>query len=66
MQRFLIILGLTVLLAGIAWPLLSKLPLGWLPGDFVVDRPGMKFWFPLTTSLLVSAVVSLVFWLLRR
>lgn len=66
MQRFLIILGLAVLLAGIAWPLLSKLPLGRLPGDFVVDRPGMKFWFPLTTSLLASAVISLVFWLLRK
>lgn len=66
MQRFLIIFGICVLLAGIAWPLLSKLPLGRLPGDFAVDRPGMKFWFPLTTSLLISAVVSLVFWLLRK
>ncbi len=66
MQRFLIILGLTILVAGIAWPVLSKLPLGRLPGDFVIDRPGVKFYFPLATSLLISALVSALLWLLRR
>jgi hypothetical protein len=65
-QRLLIILGLAILALGLAWPLLSKLPLGRLPGDFVVDRPGMKLYFPLTTSLLLSALVSAVLWLLRR
>jgi hypothetical protein len=65
-QRLLIILGLVILAIGLAWPLLAKLPLGRLPGDFVVNRPGMKLYFPLTTSLLLSALVSAVLWLLRR
>jgi len=66
MNRLLIILGTVLILAGLAWPLLKRLPLFRLPGDIVIDRPGFKFFFPLTTMLLVSAVLSLLAWLLRR
>jgi len=66
MQRFLVILGVAILALGLAWPLLSKLPLGHLPGDIVIDRPGFRFYLPLTSSLLISALVSFVLWLLRR
>ncbi len=66
MSRLLIILGSALLFAGIAWPWIRKLPLGRLPGDIIIDRPGMKFFFPLTTMILVSLVVSLIFWLWRR
>jgi Protein of unknown function (DUF2905) len=66
MQRLLIILGALIVLAGLAWPWLSKLPLGRLPGDIIVDRPGFKFFFPITTLIIVSLVVSLILWLLRR
>jgi hypothetical protein len=66
MQRVLIGIGIALVVAGLVWPLLSRLPLGRLPGDFVIDRPGLKVFFPLTTMLLVSAVASLVLWLLRR
>lgn len=66
MQRALIIIGLIVVAIGVAWPWLSKLPLGRMPGDFVVDRPGLKVFFPLTTMLIVSIVVSLLLWLFRR
>lgn len=66
MQRVLIVAGLLIVIAGLAWPLLSRLPLGRLPGDFVIDRPGAKFYFPLATSLLISAVVSALLWLFRR
>lgn len=66
MQRVLIVIGAVVLLIGVAWPWLSKLPLGRLPGDFVIDRPGFKFFFPLTTMIIVSVVISLVLWLLKR
>jgi hypothetical protein len=37
-----------------------------LPGDIVNDRPGFKFFFPITTMLILSAVFSLIAWLLRR
>jgi Protein of unknown function (DUF2905) len=66
MQRTVILLGLAILIIGLAWPWLAKLPLGRLPGDVVIDKPSMKVFFPFTTMLLVSAVVSLLAWLFRR
>jgi hypothetical protein len=66
MRRMLIVLGLAIVAIGIAWPWLSKLPLGRLPGDFIVDRPGLKVFFPLTTMIILSVVVSLLLWLFRR
>ena len=66
MQRSLIALGVLVLIAGLAWPWLSRLPLGRLPGDFMIDRPGFKFFFPFTTMIIVSLIVSAILWLLRR
>jgi hypothetical protein len=66
MNRFLIFLGTVAILAGVLWPWLKKLPLFHLPGDIVVDRPGFKFFFPVTTMLILSAVFSIVAWLMRR
>lgn len=66
MNRFLVILGTAIILMGIAWPWLRRLPLFRLPGDIVVDRPGFKFFFPITTMLLISLVISLIAWLMRR
>jgi len=66
MQKALIVTGLIVLAIGLLWPWLGKLPLGRLPGDFVVDRENFRFYFPLTTMILLSVLVSLVLWLLRK
>ena len=66
MNRVLIILGTTLIVAGLAWPWLRRMPLFHLPGDIVIDRPGFKFFFPITTMLLVSAIISLLSWLFRR
>jgi ribose/xylose/arabinose/galactoside ABC-type transport system permease subunit len=66
MQRILVALGLMIALAGLAWPWLSKLPLGRLPGDIIVDRPGFKVFFPITTMIVLSLVLGLVLWLFRR
>jgi Protein of unknown function (DUF2905) len=66
MQRLLILIGSVLILIGIAWPWLSKLPLGRLPGDILVNRPGMKFFFPLTTMIIISIVLSLLLWLFRK
>ena len=62
MQRLLILLGLVLLLAGFAWPWLSKLPLGRLPGDITIERENFSFYFPVTTGLLVSLFLSLLLW----
>ncbi len=66
MQRFLIIAGVALVLAGLLWPWLSKLPLGRLPGDIIIDRPGLKIYFPITTMVLASLLISLIMWLFRR
>jgi Protein of unknown function (DUF2905) len=65
-QRFLIGLGLVILIAGIAWPILSRIGLGRLPGDIVFQRDGVTFHFPLATCILISIVLSALFWLLSR
>ena len=66
MQRFLIILGFAILVAGLAWPWLVKLGLGRLPGDIHVERENFSFYFPLTTGIVISLVVSLLLWIFRR
>jgi hypothetical protein len=66
MSRFLIALGLAILAAGLLWPLLSKLGLGQLPGDIVIERPNFRFYFPLMTSILLSIVFSVVLWVASR
>ncbi|MDP1559458.1 MAG: DUF2905 domain-containing protein [Nitrosomonas sp.] len=62
MQQLFITLGLLLLLLGLVWPLLSKLPFGRLPGDIFIERENFSFYFPLTTGLLVSVLLSLLLW----
>jgi hypothetical protein len=66
MARWLIIFGLLLIAAGLLWPAITKLGLGRLPGDIVIERENFRLYLPLTTSLLLSGVVSLIFWLLNR
>jgi hypothetical protein len=66
MQRWLIAIGLLLVVAGIAWPWLSKLPFGRLPGDIVIEREGLRVYIPLATGLLISVVVSLLLWWWRK
>ena len=66
MARWLVIVGLVLVVVGLAWPWLSRLGLGRLPGDIHIERDGFNFYFPITTSIIVSLVISLVIWLFRR
>ena len=66
MNRFLLALGIACIIASLLWPWLKRMPLFHLPGDILIDRPGFKFFFPFTTMLIVSVVLSLLIWLLRR
>ena len=66
MNRLLLILGIGFIIAGLLWSWLKRMHLFHLPGDIFIDRPGFKFIFPITTMLIVSAVLSLLAWLLRR
>lgn len=62
MPRLLITLGIVLIVLGLAWPWLQKSGLGRLPGDLAIERDGFRFYFPLTTSILVSLVLSLLLW----
>jgi uncharacterized protein HemY len=64
MAKLLIVIGLAIAAAGAAMWL--GLPIGRLPGDIVVRRGAFSFYFPLTTSVLVSVVLTILFALLRR
>ena len=66
MQKLLIIVGLAILLIGLAWPWLGSLPLGRLPGDIVIRRDNFTFYLPVTTMIVVSLGLSLLIWILRR
>ena len=64
--RLLITVGVALIAIGLLLPWLTKLGLGRLPGDLTIHRDGFHLFFPITTCIVVSAVASLVLWLLRR
>ncbi|MCE9522028.1 MAG: DUF2905 domain-containing protein [Alphaproteobacteria bacterium] len=64
--RFLIVAGVVLAIIGFAWPFLERIGLGRLPGDIVLGREGFRLYIPVTTCLLVSAVLTLGFWLFRK
>jgi hypothetical protein len=66
MARWLITLGVLLVVIGVAWPWLTKLGLFRLPGDIVVERDNFRFYFPVTSMIIISVVISLIFWLFRK
>lgn len=65
-QKIIIIIGVVIILIGLTWPWISKLPFGKLPGDIVVDKPGFKLFFPITSMIILSLVVSLIIWIIKK
>ncbi len=66
MSRILIVVGLAIATAGVLWPWLARLGLGRLPGDIWIQRGNFSVYVPITTCILVSVVLSLLFWILNR
>jgi hypothetical protein len=66
LPKLLIVIGIVLVAVGLLWPWLQKLGLGRLPGDIVIERENARFYFPLTTSIIVSLILSLLFWLFRK
>jgi hypothetical protein len=65
--RPLIVVGLILVAAGVLLWFTPHVPwLGRLPGDIRVERPGLRFYAPLTTSIIISVVLSLALWLFSR
>ena len=66
MSRLLIIIGVVLVVMGLLWPLIEKSGLGRLPGDIIIERENFRLYIPITSAILVSLALSLLFWLLRR
>lgn len=66
MQRPLIIIGIILLIAGILWPWLSRLGLFRLPGDIYVEKENMRFYFPITSAIIISIVISVILWFFKK
>jgi hypothetical protein len=66
MARLLVIIGLVLVAVGLLWPWFLRSGLGRLPGDIFIDRGNFRFYFPITTSIIVSVVITLLLWLFRR
>lgn len=66
MSRFLITLGIVLVVAGLLWPLVQKIGLGRLPGDLVIERESFTLYLPLGTSILISVVLTIILWLIGR
>jgi hypothetical protein len=68
--RWLIILGILLIVVGVLWPWLTRLGLGRLPGDIVIERDNFRIYIPIATSIVISVVLSLLLslllWLLNR
>lgn len=65
--KSLIVIGLVIACIGVLLTLAGKVPwLGRLPGDILVKRENFTFYFPLATSILLSIILSLILWLLRK
>ncbi|MBI4189594.1 MAG: DUF2905 domain-containing protein [Betaproteobacteria bacterium] len=66
MSKWLITIGIILIALGVLWPLAAKLGLGSLPGDIKIERKGFTFYFPLTSGVIVSLLVTLLLWIFRR
>ncbi|MEE9287366.1 MAG: DUF2905 domain-containing protein [Gammaproteobacteria bacterium] len=66
MSRLLISIGLALVLLGVMWPWLSKIGLGRLPGNIVIERENFRFYLPLTTGVIVSILVTALMWIMRK
>lgn len=66
MGKLLVGLGVILMVAGLAWPWLSRLPLFRLPGDLAFGGEGFRVYIPVTTMLLISAVFTVILWIFNR
>jgi uncharacterized membrane protein YvlD (DUF360 family) len=65
-QKYIIAIGLIIILVGLFFPFISKIPLFRLPGDIVIEKPNFKFYFPIVSVILISLILSIIFWLIKK
>lgn len=66
MNKTIIYIGFMIILIGVLWPILVKLPFGKLPGDIAIKKDGFQLYFPITSMIVVSLIISLIAWFLKK
>ncbi|KTD13266.1 DUF2905 domain-containing protein [Legionella jamestowniensis] len=66
MPKILIAIGIILVITGLFWPWIKKLGFGQLPGDIVIRKGNFVFYFPITTCIIISLIVMIIWWLLNR
>jgi hypothetical protein len=66
MSRLLIIVGIILILIGLIWPMLRKFGIGHLPGDIIIKRGDFSFYFPITTCIIISLILTIILWISNR
>ena len=66
MPRILITIGIILIVAGLLWPWLKQAGLFRLPGDIVIEKGNIRFYFPITTAIILSVVISIILWIIKR
>ena len=65
MQKALIAVGIILLILGVGWQLFSKIGLGRLPGDVLIRNENLTFYFPLTSSIIISIIITIILLIYR-
>ena len=60
MNKTVITIGIILVIIGLLWPYITKIPIGKLPGDIVFKLDGFSFYFPITTMVIISIVLSVI------
>ena len=66
MNKILVFIGIVIIAVGLLWPVVSKMPFGKLPGDIAIKKDGFQFYFPVTTMIIISLVLSVILWLFKK
>ena len=66
MNKTIIYIGILIIAIGLLWPYISKFPFGKLPGDIVIKKEGFQFYFPITTMILISLLISVIVWFFKK
>ena len=66
MNKTIIYVGILIIAIGLLWPWITKLPIGKLPGDIAIKKEGFQMYFPITTMIVISVVISILLWLFKK
>jgi len=66
MSKTIIYFGILIIIMGLLWPWITKLPLGRLPGDIAIKKEGFQLYFPITTMIIISIIISVLLWFFKK